>query len=142
MVSSVSSFFDRLATSDQLTSQGALSNAEQNFIFRGHKWLPPAGLHWKTTVVGLAHLAKAQRVMKEGKSIRYVRYLDDLVTYPLTNIWLDIGGVQSRFDPKIYVVQTATEAIKRCILMTTDPGDADLNSELNSVANIRQTPLW
>ena len=36
---------------------------------------------------------------------------------------MDIGGVQSRSDPKVYVVQTANEAVKRCILMTTDPGD-------------------
>ena len=28
------------------------------------------------------------------------------------------GGVQSRTDPKVYVVQTATEAVQRCILMT------------------------
>jgi adenine-specific DNA-methyltransferase len=39
----------------------------------------------------------------------------------------DIGGIQSRADPKIYVVQTATEAIKRCLLMTTEPGDLVLD---------------
>ena len=38
-------------------------------------------------------------------------------------MWDDIGGIQSRLDPKRYVVQTANEAIKRCLLMTTDPGD-------------------
>ena len=41
----------------------------------------------------------------------------------MTNVWVDIGGIQSRSDPKVYVVQTATEAIKRCILMATDQGD-------------------
>ncbi len=29
----------------------------------------------------------------------------------------------SRADPKIYVVQTSTAAIRNCMLMTTDPGD-------------------
>ena len=38
-------------------------------------------------------------------------------------MWDDIGGIQSRTDPKRYVVQTANEAVKRCLLMTTDPGD-------------------
>ena len=117
----------RLATSDQLTSQGASDNSEQLFQFRGTEWTPPSGLHWKTTVLGLDRLSKSGRIMAEGKSIRYVRYLDDFAVYPRTNMWLDVGGVQSRTDPKVYVVQTATEAIKRCILMTTDPGDLVLD---------------
>ena len=33
------------------------------------------------------------------------------------------GAVQSRSDPKVYVVQSSTEIIARCILMNTDPGD-------------------
>ncbi|MBA3944783.1 MAG: site-specific DNA-methyltransferase [Herpetosiphonaceae bacterium] len=122
----------RLATSDQLTSQGDSTNSDQTFSFRNELWQPPSGLHWKTTVTGLGRLAKSERVIKEGKSIRYVRYLDDYATYPQTNIWLDIGGIQSRFDPKIYVVQTATEAIKRCILMTTDSGDLVLDPTCGS----------
>ena len=123
---------ERLATSDQLTSQGASSNSDQLFYFRGKEWLPPRGLHWKTTVSGLHRLAKAHRVIGEGKSIRYVRFMDDFAIYPQTNIWLDIGGVQSRYDPKIYVVQTSTEAIKRCVLMTTDPGDLVLDPTCGS----------
>ena len=47
----------RLATSDQLTSQGASVNSEQLFQFRGTKRTPPAGLHWKTTVSGLARIS-------------------------------------------------------------------------------------
>jgi len=117
----------RLATSADLTSQGASVNSEQSFSFRNADWTPPAGLHWKTTISGLARVAKSERVIHEGKSIRYVRFLDDFSIYPRTNVWLDVGGVQSRTDPKIYVVQTATEAIKRCILMATDPGDLVLD---------------
>ena len=37
----------------------------------------------------------------------------------LSNWWDGFGGRQ---DP-IYVVQTNTELVKRCMLMTTDPGD-------------------
>ena len=113
----------RLATSDQLTSQGASANSEQKFMFAGRAWLPPAGLHWKTSVEGLHRLALAGRVIVEGNSIRYVRFLDDYPVYPINNIWNDIGGIQSRTDPKRYVVQTANEAVRRCLTMTTDPGD-------------------
>ena len=117
----------RLATSADLTSQGASDQSEQRFMFRGHERTPPPGLHWKTTVEGLSKLDMAGRVILEGSSIRYVRFMDDFAVFPMTNVWLDVGGVQSRADPKVYVVQTATEAVKRCILMTTDPGDLVLD---------------
>ena len=118
---------EKFARLDQLTSQGASSNSEQRFWFRGKIWSPPLGLHWKTTVANLNRLSRAGRIEIEGKSICYVRFLDDFPAYPRTNLWLDIGGVQSRSDPKIYVVQTAVEAVKRCILATTDPSDIVLD---------------
>ena len=132
----------RLATSDQLTSQGASANSEQLFRFRGAEWIPPTGLHWKTTVSGMNRLSKADRVIHEGKSVRYVRFLDDFAVYPRTNMWLDIGGVQSRTDPKVYVVQTATEAVKRCILMTTDPGDLVLDPTCGSGTTAYVAEQW
>ena len=104
--------------------------------------MPPNGLHWKTTVSGLARVAKAGRVIHEGKSIRYVRCMDDFLIYPKTNVWLDVGGVQSRTDPKIYVVQTATEAIKRCLLMTTDPGDLILDPICGSGTTAYVAEQW
>jgi len=131
----------RLATSADLTSQGA-SDSEQLFHFRGAKWTPPAGLHWKTTVSGLDRLAKAQRIIQEGRSIRYVRFLDDFSVYPRTNVWLDVGGVQSRTDPKVYVVQTATEAVKRCVLMCTDPGDLILDPTCGSGTTAYVAEQW
>ncbi|MBA4398051.1 MAG: site-specific DNA-methyltransferase, partial [Syntrophus sp. (in: bacteria)] len=132
----------RLATSDQLTSQGASAHSEQEFFFRGKRWTPPAGLHWKTTVSGMARVSRAERIIEEGKSIRYVRCLDDFSIVPQTNVWLDIGGVQSRTDPKIYVVQTATEAIKRCILMSTDVGDLVLDPTCGSGTTTYVSEQW
>ncbi len=132
----------RLATSDQLTSQGASANSEQLFKFKNKNWIPPAGLHWKTTVIGLERIAKSERIIHEGKSIRYVRFLDDFAITPRTNVWLDVGGVQSRTDPKIYVVQTATEAAKRCILMSTDPGDLVLDPTCGSGTTAYVAEQW
>lgn len=131
----------RLATSDQLTSQGE-SGSEQRFPFAGHEWIAPKGLHWKTTIEGLIRAAKAERIMEEGSSVRYVRCLDDFAVTPRTNLWLDIGGVQSRTDPKIYVVQTATEAVQRCILMTTDPGDLILDPTCGSGTSAYVAEQW
>ena len=132
----------RLATSADLTSQGASDQYKQPFLFRGTGWTPPSGLHWKTTIPGLERLSKSGRVILEGKSIRYVRFLDDFAVYPRTNVWLDVGGVQSRTDPKVYVVQTATEAVKRCILMTTDPGDLVLDPTCGSGTTAYVAEQW
>jgi len=132
----------RLATSDQLTSQGESGNSDQLFEYCHSEWRPPAGLHWKTTVDGMKRLDKASRVINEGRSLRYVRYMSDFSVNPKTNIWLDIGGIQSRTDPKIYVVQTATEAIKRCILMATDPGDLVLDPTCGSGTTAYVAEQW
>ena len=138
------STFDRmrLATSADLTSQGASDQSEQRFMFRGLERIPPPGLHWKTTVEGLSNLDIAGRIILEGSSIRYVRFMDDFAVFPMTNVWLDIGGVQSRTDPKVYVVQTATEAVKRCILMTTDPGDLVLDPTCGAGTTAYAAEQW
>ena len=54
----------------------------------------------------------------------YRRFKDDFPIAAIGNLWHDISGaVQSRSDPKVYVVQSSTEIVARCLLMTTDPGD-------------------
>ena len=60
----------------------------------------------------------------------------------MTNVWVDIGGIQSRSDPKVYVVQTATEAIKRCILMATDPGDLVIDPTAGSGTTAYVAEQW
>ena len=78
---------------------------------------------WSTNEEGMERLIAARRVTPTRNTLSYVRFHDDFPAFPITNTWMDIGGIQSRADPKIYVVQTSTAAIQRCILMTTDPGD-------------------
>jgi adenine-specific DNA-methyltransferase len=75
-------------------------------------------------------------------SLGYVRYLDDVPAFALTSVWNDIGGIQSRSDPKVYTVQTATEAIQRCILMTTDPGDLVLDPTCGSGTTAYVAEQW
>jgi adenine-specific DNA-methyltransferase len=82
------------------------------------------GRRWKTTKAGLDQLVQAGRVAVMGNSLRYKRYVSDFPASAVTDDWHDIGGsVQSRSDPKVYVVQSGTAPIQRCMLMCTDPGD-------------------
>jgi adenine-specific DNA-methyltransferase len=98
----------------------------------GREFLPNERNRWKTNASGMARLKEAGRLQGLKHSLGYVRFLDDFPAYSLTNVWTDIGGIQSRSDPKVYSVQTATEAIKRCVLMTTDPSDLVLDPTCGS----------
>ena len=113
----------RFFSTDQITSAGETATGSGVITFNGHDFKCPGGLHWKTTTDGMTQLMKCNRIVAEGNLLRYVRFIDDFPVNPLNSVWLDVGGVQSRSDPKIYVVQTSTTAIQRCLLMTTDPGD-------------------
>src|SRR5690606_20802155 len=46
-------------------------------------------------------------------------YFDDFPYRSLTNLWAGLGGAAN----PTYVVQTNPEVVRRCILMTTVPGD-------------------
>ncbi len=115
-----------------------------SFDFAGRSFHPGAGSHWKTTVSGLRRLAAAGRLRAtSGDSLRYVRMLDDFPAQQIGNVWTDISGsVQSRADPKIYVVQSSTALIQRCMLMTTDPGDLVLDPTCGSGTTAYVAEQW
>ena len=76
-----------------------------------------------------------------GRRSRYVRYLDDFPAFPLTNVWTDTGTASSAID-KIYVVQTNTKVVERCMLMTTDPGDLVLDPTCGSGTTAYVAEQW
>ncbi|MDO8720781.1 MAG: DNA methyltransferase [Syntrophales bacterium] len=59
------------------------------------------------------------RIVAQKTRLVFKRYADDFNHVPYSNLWTGLGGASG----KIYVVQTNVEVTKRCILMTTDPGD-------------------
>jgi adenine-specific DNA-methyltransferase len=114
---------ERLMRTDQLTSQTTRVGQTTVFPVRieGREFIPSKG-GWKTNRAGIQKLVFSRRIMPIGKTLTYVRYLDDLPAFPYTNLWEDT--VTSGFaDSKVYVVQTNHKVVERCLLMTTDPGD-------------------
>lgn len=118
----------RLFDSKDLTVGGVRKNQSHLFEFKGKMYDPglSKGLCWKHTAQsvdgspsGMQRLVDADRVFAQKDQIRYKRYFDDFGYEGLSNLWTDIGGAKDR----VYVVQTNVEAVKRCILMTTQPGD-------------------
>lgn len=114
----------RLFLGSPLTSDGAPSEPF-DFVFEGISLKHKPNQHWKTTKVGLERLAKAWRLFRTKDFANYRLFIDDFAATPLTNMWTDTMGTAER--GKVYVVQTITRIIERCILMTTDPGDLVLD---------------
>jgi len=119
----------RFFTDQGLTSRGHGSDATMAaIVFEGHDYRPTAG-HWRTTAERIVQrLVPAGRVLKAGKTLRFKKCFDDFGCVELSNMWDDVGGgIQSRKDPKVFVVQTSATIIQRCLLMTTEPGDLVLD---------------
>ncbi|NDB96649.1 MAG: site-specific DNA-methyltransferase, partial [Verrucomicrobia bacterium] len=106
-----------------LTSRSGGTSTQFGVEFQGKTFFPTAG-GWRTGQSGMNLVKRANRIAIEGQRLTFKKYFGDFGAISITNFWDDVsGGISSRSDPKIYVVQTSTEVIQRCILMATDPGD-------------------
>ena len=127
-------------TVDALTSQTQAATTRYLAEFRGEKY--KSGVRqWATPSSGMARLIRAGRVENRASSIGYVRFYDDYPVIPLRNIWSDTG-TGSFTDAKVYVVQTATKVVERCILMATDPGDLVLDPTCGSGTTAYVAEQW
>lgn len=120
---------------DNILSQGFSGQEKRYFTWNNEVFDCGPTSHWKANVPdGMNRLANKNRLAKTGKGkLAYVRFFDDFPAIRSTNLWTDIGGaVQSRLDDKVYVVQTGTAIVQRCLLMTTDPGDLVLDPTCGS----------
>ncbi len=122
------------------TSQGANPNF-QIFEFEGRKFDCGSSQHWKTTELGMRRLTIADRLLRVGNGVRYVRKLDDFPITQITNYWTDTG-TSGFSDEKTYVVQTNPLVIQRCILMATDPGDLVLDPTGGSGTTATVAEQW
>ncbi|HEU4459966.1 MAG TPA: site-specific DNA-methyltransferase [Methylibium sp.] len=128
----------RLFSHDNITSQRPPGDFPVEF--EGRSITPPTG-YWKTGQVGMGRLRAARRLMVVGRTLRYVRFLNDFPVFPLSNLWDDT--VTSGFDDaKVYVVQTNTSIVQRCILMATDPGDLVLDPTCGSGTTAHVAEQW
>ena len=102
--------------SDNLIRQ---PNPEIKFDWHGRK----IEGRFRTNEQGLKRALRANRILFTRSGIRYKFFLDDFPVSPLNHLWQDVIGAQN----PVYVVQTNTQVIQRCLLMTTDPGDLVLD---------------
>lgn len=125
-----------------LTSQGR-AKERQPYLYQGKEydcWQKNA--HWKPSwPIGMDRLAKAKRIHVAKNSIRYIRYQDDFAVSVHGNIWTDTG-TGNFTDDKVYVVQTSTKVIERCLMLATDPGDLVLDPTCGSGTTATVAEQW
>ena len=147
----------RSATSEELLGEATLSDGARWFSvdtlvsqrppgnfpvpFHGADVTPKSG-YWKTGLEGFRRLIASGRVVGAGSILKYRRFLDDFPVATLANYWDDLSSGASRTDPKVYVVQTVSRVIERCLLMTTDPGDLVLDPTCGSGTTAFVAEKW
>ena len=81
---------------------------------------------WRTNEQGMEILLKANRLVLHGTLPYFVAFHEDNPLSTMSNIWTDSGSASTSYE-KIYVVQTSTRQVQKCILMASDPGDLVLD---------------
>jgi adenine-specific DNA-methyltransferase len=135
----VDSATGRVFASDNLTSQkppGAFP-----VTYQGKTFTPGAG-YWKTGQRQFPRLLKSSRAIPTGSTLKYRRFLSDFEVMAIANYWPDTSSGASRLDPKVYVVQTTSRVLERCILMATDPGDLVLDPTCGSGTTAYVAEQW
>ena len=105
-----------------LDSQGiSTTGRSEPYEWNGRTFSCGKNRHWSISKEGMDRLAEMGRLdaLDGQNSLMWKKYEDEVPGRRINNIW----PAQMYPSEKKYVVETATKAIQRCILMTTDPGD-------------------
>ncbi|MEQ9567684.1 MAG: site-specific DNA-methyltransferase, partial [Pseudomonadales bacterium] len=135
----------RLFALNPLKSGGFRKNQSVDFQYRGMTFPISDGQCWKHTVIsedgetpGMSRLGYADRLHPLKKDVRFVRYSPHPSIKQMSNWWDALGGASNQ----VYVVQTNPELVKRCLLMTTDPGDLVLDPTCGSGTTAYVAEQW
>ncbi|MGH9687691.1 MAG: site-specific DNA-methyltransferase [Candidatus Acidiferrales bacterium] len=131
----------RLFQSSILVSQSGGEKTRFPVQLDGSSFSPSRNTFWKTNQKGMGALHRSGRLMGVSGTLAYKRYERDFPVVQINALWDDT--IESTFAvDKIYVVQTATKVIQRCILMSTDPGDLVLDPTCGSGTTAYVAEQW
>jgi len=121
-------------------SQGATDDSKNPVFWRGKGYLPPRGRHWSVTSHEMKRVVKSDRAYGVGNTLTWKFYREPNFNQ-ISNDWMDLK--KSGFgSEQIYVVETYTEVVQRCLLMTTDPGDLVLDPTCGSGTTAYVAEQW
>jgi adenine-specific DNA-methyltransferase len=135
----------RLFAAWPIFNGGVRANQMDPIWHRGVHVPPPPGQCWrhpskpdKDGTSPMRRVSFADRLTASTNSPRFKRYLSDFPYKVISNWWDGLGGA----NKPIYVVQTSEEVVKRCMLMTTDPGDLVLDPTCGSGTTAFVAEWW
>lgn len=120
-----------------LISSGYTPSCTYDFELNG-KTIKAQRKSWRTNFQGMQKLIEENRLYLPGELPYFVGYHSDFPVQELSNLWLDTRSQMNG----IYVVQTQTTVIERCLLMTTDPGDLVLDPTCGSGTTAYVAEQW
>ena len=123
---------------DPMLSSGHRETTSCDIELGGKIYNSGYAYHWKVNVNGIKRLHKSGRILATEKRLSYKRYFGDFPVKHLSNMWSDLGGASGL----IYIVQTNTKIVERCLLMTTDPGDLVLDPTCGSGSTAYVAEQW
>ena len=129
----------RIFLGGPMTSQTASESTTFDFDFEGRLIKLRKG-GWKTNTQGMKRLINADRLLPTRDFVNYKIGFDDFPAVSVGNLWADTMGTAEQ--NKVYVVQTTTKVIQRCLLMTTDPGDLVLDPTCGSGTTAYVAEQW
>ena len=129
-----------------ITNGGQRRNQMKPVVFEGRPVSPPKGRCWSHASVafegeqfsGMDRVGIAGRLFSTGSALDFKRYLDDFPFKSLSNWWDGLGGAAK----PLYVVQTNEAIVRRCLLMSTDPGDLVLDATCGSGTTAAVAEQW
>ncbi len=115
------------------------SERSRDFNLAGQSYPCAAGRHWTYDPdEQMPRFAMANRLNLETKRVSGIVYWDDWPYEVRSNLWDDTGAQQGL----VYVVQTPTKVVERCLLMATDPGDLVLDPTCGSGTTAYVAEQW
>jgi len=123
-----------------LESSGYTKSCTYPYVFEGKRFEPRGGKSWRTNPDGMQKLDSENRLFVLGTKLYFKLYYTDFPFTSLLNSWNDTMAGYS--ETKLYVVQTHPKVIRRCLLMTTDPGDLVLDPTCGSGTTAFVAEQW
>lgn len=127
---------------EDMTSQTGSDSTRFPIKFDRETFKPSSRRGWRTHSEGVERLRKSNRLLRHSKVLMFRRQLNDFAANYLSNVWTDTSSGSSVSDPKVYVVQTRVNIVRRCLLMATDPGDLVLDPTCGSGTTAYVAEQW
>lgn len=129
----------RIFAYDNTRSQSGEEKSRYPITVEGKTYKLESG-SWKTHEIGMQRLIHAGRISAGATNLSYIRYLDDFPAVALNNVWTD--SASGFMADKVYVVQSTTKVVQRCMLMVTDPGDLVIDPTCGSGTTAIVAEQW